>query len=286
MKKSILLAGIAVVSVLAVPNIVMADAKWQPQSVERLVKLPATYLTKSIDQDFRRSELGQAVIGAEKNIGLKAQSLGELNDAVTIADGEVKTELRHRVLVEKHAYLELMADRNDLRRKQLLTKRRLLDKLLNEIADQKGSDNPRQRALIAKQEEAQNRFESSISKVDIQLFNSVDAPQSKYGKKYAENMSAIENLAQKIDSHQMNESAKLNGKAVTQEEYVRALMADTESELAILQQEETILGYMAKLVALDAMALSEEGLNAEIADSDIPDMSSPAASVDLFIASN
>ena len=63
-------------------------------------------------------------------------------------------------------------------------------------------------------------------------------------------------------------------------------MADTESELAILQQEETILGYMAKLVALDAMALSEEGLNAEIADSDIPDMSSPAASVDLFIASN
>lgn len=96
MKKSILLAGIAVVSVLAVPNIVMADAKWQPQSVERLVKLPATYLTKSIDQDFRRSELGQAVIGAENNIGLKAQSLGELNDAVTIADGEVKTELRHR----------------------------------------------------------------------------------------------------------------------------------------------------------------------------------------------
>ena len=286
MKKSILLAGIAVVSVLAVPNIVMADAKWQPQAVERLVKLPATYLKKSIDQDFRRSELGQAVIGAEKNIGLKAQSLGELKDAVTIADGEVKTELRHRVLVEKHAYLKLMADRNDLRRKQLLTKRRLLDKLLNEIADQKGSDNPRQRTLIAKQEGAQNRFESSISKVDIQLFNSVDTLQSKYGKKYAENMSAIEKLAQKVDSHQMNESAKLNGKAVTQEEYVRALMADTESELAILQQEETILGYMAKLVALDAMALSEEGLNAEIADSDIPDMSSPAASVDLFIGSN
>ena len=286
MKTTILFAGIAIASVLATPNFVLADAKWQPQSVERLVKLPASYLTKSIDQDFRRSELGQAVIGAEKGIGLKAQSLGELNDAVVLADGEVKTELRHRVLVEKHAYLELMADRNDLRRKQLLTKRRLLDKLLNEIADQKGSNNPRQHSLIAKQEEAQSRFENSISKVDIQLFNSVDTPQSKYGKKYAENMSAIEKLAEKIDAHQMNESAKLNGKAVTQEQYVRALMADTESELAILQQEETILGYMAKLVALDAMALSEEGLNAEIADSDIPNMSSPAASVDLFIGSN
>ena len=31
----------------------------------------------------------------------------------------------------------------------------------------------------------------------------------------------------------------------------------TESELAILDQEENILGYMAKLIALDAMALSE-----------------------------
>ena len=37
-----------------------------------------------------------------------------------------------------------------------------------------------------------------------------------------------------------------------------ALIANNGSSLALLDQEENILGYMAKLVALDAMALAEE----------------------------
>ena len=61
------------------------------------------------------------------------------------------------------------------------------------------------------------------------------------------------------------------------------MVADTQAGLAILDQEETILGYMAKLVALDALALSEQALDAEMADSDQPPTSSPAAAVDFFL---
>ncbi len=287
MIKSNFLAGIAVAAMVAVPGIgLAADVKWQPKSVERLVKLPTTYLTKSINKDFQKSELGQAVQSVEKDVGLKSQTLGELRHAIELADGEVKTELRHRLLVEKHGYLELMAERSDLHRKQLLTKRRLLEKILDEITVKKGRNNPRQRELIAKQDEAQTRLQQTLNRVDIQLFSSAEAPQSKYGQKYSKNMSAIEKLAQSIDAHRMNQSTWLDGKEVNQEEYVRVLVTDTEAELAILEQEETILGYMAKLVALDAMALSEEGMNAEIADSDVVTVTNAAASIELFISNN
>jgi hypothetical protein len=84
----------------------------------------------------------------------------------------------------------------------------------------------------------------------------------------------------------MNQSDKFNGEVVNRDEYIRGLISKTESELAIIDQEETILGYMAKLVSLDAMALSEESLNAEIADGDIPPSKSAASSVNLFIRMN
>ena len=35
--------------------------EWRPESSEKLVKLPATYLKKSIDSDFADSKLGLAI---------------------------------------------------------------------------------------------------------------------------------------------------------------------------------------------------------------------------------
>lgn len=287
MIKPNILASFTFAAMVALPVIgVAADGEWQPKSVERLVKLPTTYLTKSINQDFQKSELGQAAQNVEKDVGLKSQTLGELRHAIELADGEVKVDLRHRLLVEKHGYLELMAERSDLQRKELLTKRRLLEKILNKIAVKKGRNNPRQRELIAKQDKAQTRLENTLNRVDIKLFSSVETPQSKYGQKYAKNMSAIEKLAKGIKAHRMNQTSWLDGKEVNKEEYVRALVTDVEAELAILEQEETMLGYMAKLVALDAMALSEEGMDSEISDSDVVTVTSAAASVEFFTSNN
>ena len=40
---------------------------------------------------------------------------------------------------------------------------------------------------------------------------------------------------------------------------------------------------MAKLIALDALALSEESLDAELADSDLPTVTGAAEAVDFFM---
>ena len=58
---------------------------------------------------------------------------------------------------------------------------------------------------------------------------------------------------------------------------------ETQADLSILKQEETVLGYMAKLVAFDAMALSAEGFDAERLDSDLPSDTGPAGAIDLFM---
>lgn len=52
--------------------------------------------------------------------------------------------------------------------------------------------------------------------------------------------------------------------AMTKQDYVRQMMADTQAAMALLEQEENILGYMAKLVALDALALSDEVMESEL----------------------
>jgi hypothetical protein len=76
-----------------------------------------------------------------------------------------------------------------------------------------------------------------------------------------------------------------DGEKQTKEEYLRQMVADAESELALIEQENAILGYMAKLVALDAMDLSEEAMDADLATLNTAGGSSinPSHAVTFFI---
>ena len=42
---------------------------WSPKSSERLVKLPPSYLKKSLDRDLAESQLGTAIKNNNENIG-------------------------------------------------------------------------------------------------------------------------------------------------------------------------------------------------------------------------
>src|SRR4029077_8167376 len=109
------------------------------------------------------------------------------------------------------------------------------------------------------------------------------APESKYAVKYAENQAAIEQLVARIKTHKMNDTNPADGD-MTKEDYVRQMLTDAQAQAALLDQEDTILGYIAKLVALDAMALAEETMDPSGADVDGPARASPAAVAPLFIS--
>lgn len=259
------------------------EPNWTPQSSERLVKLPANYLKKSLDHDFNQSELGAALAQADEDMAFKAKTLADLQQASNQATGEVRDELRLQFLAEKRDYIQQMSRRNELRRKHLMTKKRVFENLVDRATEEE-SMSPAHQQLLDNQEEALARFESSLDQVDMKLFSDGAAVDSKYSEKHSANMAAIEKLMDRINNHKMNADVTDDGVPLTREEQLRRMAADTEAELAVLDQEETILGYMAKLVALDAMALSEESMDAELADSDVPGASGPASAVSFFLS--
>ena len=267
--------------IMAKPN--SAIPEWRPQSSEKLVKLPSTYLKKSIESDFADSQLGIAIDTATEETRLKILSLSDLKKAIDQADGEVKTELRHQLLAEKRSYINIVSRKNKMRWKQLMTKQRLFERILNKLSQKNRSLTAGKKILIEKQEAAQKRFNQTISAVDLKLFETASIPESTYSRKYSKNMAVINQLLAKVNDHRMNKAIQVDGQKLNKKEYIQKLLTDTQSEIAILEQEETILGYMAKLVALDALTLSEEALDAELADSDTPSDQGPAEAANLFL---
>ncbi len=116
---------------------------------------------------------------------------------------------------------------------------------------------PARAKLVANQMAARERLEGSVQTIDTKLFRSSMAAESKYAGDYAKNLNAIESLVQAINDHPMNRSPEVGGRAVSQADYLRQLIAENEADVALVDQERAILGYMAKLVSLDALALTE-----------------------------
>jgi hypothetical protein len=279
-------ASIAVLALtLAVPAYAQdAAPDWHPESSERLIKLPANYLRKSLDRDFAESALGTALQGANTELNNKAKSLADIQAAINRSEGELKIELRHQFLQEKRSYVELMSSRNDLQRKHVRIQVRLLEDMLDRMRPMNGSMSPVREDLIKKQEAARSRFESSLANVDMALFNDSTMKESKYSAKYAENSAAIEQLVARVNAHNMNEQPSMDGETMSKEDYVRQMLADANAETALVDQEGTILGYMAKLVALDAMQLAEETLDPNFTDVAAAEKAGPAANVHFFIS--
>jgi hypothetical protein len=268
---------------LGCSSLALAQPTWQPQATERLVRLPADYMKKAVDRDFANSELAAALSDADSDVRLKGQTLSDIRSAIDQSEGEVKTELRHQSLVEKREYINRMGERLDLQRKHLETRKRFYQQLLKKVSRDRGEPTPQQQELIEQQTAARARFESTASAIDLKLFGSPEMEESRYAKDYAKNMTAIQRLVEAIKQHPMNAGRAVDGEALSRPELLHQLISDADAQMGILDQEATLLGYMAKLVALDALALSEEIEDAELADSDIPETTDVASTVDFFI---
>ncbi len=273
-----------VIGALAEPTTAATgDESWNPVVSERLIKLPANYLKKAIDHDFAKSSLALAIDDNKELTRLKTMTLRDLQSAIDAAEGELRVELRHQFLAEKRAYLELVARTQDLRRRQASTKIRLYGKMLDRLSRDGAALTPQHAALVEKQKVAQRRFESSIGAVDLKLFGNASVSESKYSREYAKNLAAIERLVSAIESHPMNSRAEIDGKAVSKQDYLRQVVTEAEADVALLDQEETVLGYMAKLIALDAMALSDAVVAEDSAVEPPAKAASVTSAVEFFV---
>ena len=279
--------GALLLALIATTPALAENSTWQPSASERLVKLPGNYIKKAIDQDFQGSALATALGDIGSRISNKTQTLEDLRSATEQAEGEAHDELQQQLLAEKQEYIKLMGERQGLSRKQINTKVRLYEALLRKLENRGKGTNQSNQKLAQNQEVAKQRFATSVATVDMKLFNSSTASQSKYGKEYSKNMAAMESLVSTINSHPMNAQPEFEGQPLSKQEYLRQLIAEGTSSLAVLDQEETILGYMAKLVALDAMALSEGLIDNMIAlNVDDQNLFSPTSAIKFFTPRN
>ncbi|OUR90595.1 hypothetical protein A9Q81_19120 [Gammaproteobacteria bacterium 42_54_T18] len=257
---------------------------WQPAASETLIRMPAKYIDASIEDNFQKSSLASGIHALDAQIQLEVERMHESYKIVSEMENEQPVnqqaiESRHQFLTAKSNYLGLLHEKQQLSERVLHKKATLYQRVLKKLKKNKADANdPVSMALIEKQKSARARLQGAVERVDNllsqpltnmggALSSSGETPRSttpnvykpsKYQREYGENLAKVQQLKHAIQQHSANENPVLDGQSLNREQYIRYLLSHVDSELALLDQERLMLGYMAKLVALDAQALEHE----------------------------
>ena len=261
--------GAALLSALlmggAPPAATAAQPEWNPVSSEKLIRMPGNFLEKAMDRSLAASPLGMELGSLNDQLHGQAANLRELQEAVRSAD-EPGVELQHQFLEAKSQYLDILEVQQDLRRSALEKRIKVYREAAERLRrDTRAARDPVARELVDRQQEAGARMEASARQVDETLALIAREHDGGYTEDYQRNLAEIGRLKAAIDEHEMHQGPRVDGKTVTRAAYLRHLIVQAEAEAGLLAQEETILGYMARLVALDARALETE-ITLSIAD--------------------
>lgn len=278
-----LLAGTALIAVD--PTAALAstgNAAWKPSITERLIRLPSANIKKALDKDFSASPLAEALRDSDAEIALKLQTLRDLQAAIDQADGDLQTEIKHQFLAEKREYLAIVQEQHSMRGKHLQTRIKVYQRVLDKIEREAASKSPGESKLAQQQAAARARLDRTADSIDTKFFATSVTSNSKYSKQYAKNVSAMNALIAKIEAHPHKAKLDVTGDAKTKPGFLRQLLVEAEGDYQVLQQESEIVGLMAKLVALDAMALQESVSDTEGLTEDLAGTAKIADAVELF----
>lgn len=262
------------------------SSAWQPQISEKILMLPSKHLENAVERDFASSPLANDMQTLDEDIHSKVSSIGKLQENQHLYEGAESLEVTHQIIAGKRDYLEMMSGQLDLKRQQLETKRNLYQRLMRQAkASSIRSPQVEQHHLAI--DAARVRSGAVETQLRDELFFSTNLEESKFGSEYAENRAAIEQLLSAISNHPANQQIVINGEPVTKAEELNGLMLGVEAELALLSMEEDVIGYMAKLLSLDAMAFAERVAEASWQSDDGSIMqppTSPRKNLKMFIA--
>ena len=259
---------------------------WQPQISEKILVLPRKQLERAIQRDFAASPLASDMMNVDQQIASEVTNIQSLSENQHLYEGEAVIEVKHQVLAAKRAYIGLMGEQISMKRKKLETKLRLYQHLTRTARRNDGNLAER-REITAAIDAAQQRAGAVESELREELFYSTNLPESKFSGDYAANRQAIESLRSAIANHPLNKKDGGIDAPRNKIEELQQLAMGVEAQLAILDMEDEVLGHMAKLLSLDAMAFAEEVAEiAYLANDEVPNAAefrSPAAGVKLFV---
>ena len=257
--RTIIIATIALVGVSQMQAAVAfaeIDRQWRPQLSEKILLLPPKHMNDAIEQDFSKSGLAQNMTSVETQLFDQVSAIGQLKQNLSRYDEQEQIEARHQIIVGKKTYIELLGQQIDLKRERLHTKLGLLKRLDRNLS----SDTAQQKVAsdaAQLQADAKSRIEGISSKLREQIALEPLTKETNFSKAFDKNMAAISALKDAIASHRMQSRLGLDSGA-TKSDMLRQLMLDTEADLALIGIETELLGHMAHLLSLDAMALAED----------------------------
>jgi len=257
--RTIIIATIALVGVSQMQTAVafaQIDQQWRPQLSEKILLLPPKHMNDAIEQDFSKSGLAQNMTSVEGQLSDQVSAINQLKQNLSRYDEQEQIEARHQIIVGKKTYIELLGQQIDLKRERLHTKLGLLKRLdrnlSRDTAQQKVASD-----VAQLQADAKSRIEGISSKLREQIALEPLTKETNFSKVFEKNMTAISALKDAIASHRMQSRLGLDSGA-TKSDVLRQLMLDTEADLALIGIETELLGHMAHLLSLDAMALAED----------------------------
>ena len=232
------------------------DRQWRPQLSEKILLLPPKHMNDAIEQDFSKSGLAQNMTSVETQLSDQVSAIDQLKQNLSRYDEQEQIEARHQIIVGKKTYIELLGQQIDLKRERLHTKLGLLKRLdrnlSRDAAQQKAASD-----VAQLQADAKSRIEGISSKLREQIALEPLTKETNFSKAFDKNMAAISALKDAIANHRMQSRLGLDSGA-TKADMLRQLMLDTEADLALIEIETELLGHMAHLLSLDAMALAED----------------------------
>ena len=257
--RTIIIATIALVGVSQMQTAVafaQIDQQWRPQLSEKILLLSPKHMNDAIEQDFSKSGLAQNMTSVEGQLSDQVSAINQLKQNLSRYDEQEQIEARHQIIVGKKTYIELLGQQIDLKRERLHTKLGLLKRLdrnlSRDTAQQKVASD-----VAQLQADAKSRIEGISSKLREQIALEPLTKETNFSKVFEKNMAAISALKDAIASHRMQSRLGLDSGA-TKSDVLRQLMLDTEADLALIGIETELLGHMAHLLSLDAMALAED----------------------------
>lgn len=275
---------LAILVSVANPNAANAESStgWNPQLSERILLLPPKRLNDVIEQDFSKSGLAVNMTDIETEISGQASLISELSENLDNYQNEAKIEARHQVIVGKKNYIELLGEQTALKQLRLTTKLTLLQRLERTLAQNDKKN--KQRTEVQKiQSELQKKSTMIAAKLKEEISLETLKAESNFSKAFDKNMAAISSLKAAIANHTMQSNSAIDTDA-SKVEIIRRMMVDTEAELALVDIENELLGHMAHLLSLDAMALAEDvALQSYDLATNSPTFSTPSDALPLFI---
>jgi len=257
--RTIMMATVALVGVSQMQTAVAfaeIDRQWRPQLSEKILLLPPKHMNDAIEQDFSKSGLAQNMTSVETQLSDQVSAIDQLKQNLSRYDEQEQIEARHQIIVGKKTYIELLGQQIDLKRERLHTKLGLLKRLDRNLS----RDTAQQKAasdVAQLQADAKSRIEGISSKLREQIALETLTKETNFSKAFDKNMAAISALKDAIANHRMQSRLGLDSGA-TKADMLRQLMLDTEADLALIEIETELLGHMAHLLSLDAMALAED----------------------------